>query len=118
MVRKRKKFDLNRMFIAQMRRIFWFYYRPKCLRYHRQDWKDESGKGLFWICKVCNTSLSNPKECQVDHIDPVKDTDTTSQSWDVYRDRLFVAPEQTQILCKPCHKSKTKAENERRKRDA
>jgi len=117
--RKRKTFNLNRMFIAQMRRIFWFYYRPKCLRYHRKDWADSEnhggGHGYYWVCKSHHGVMSKEKDCQVDHIEPVKDVETTNQSWDVYRERLFIKPEQTQILCKPCHKKKTQEENARRK---
>lgn len=120
MRRKRKEFNLNRMFIAQMRRIFWFYYRPKCLKYHRCDCNEYPKP--HWHCNMPHFTslLTVAKECQVDHKEPVEDTETTEQSWDVYRERLFVKPEQTQILCKPCHKIKTQAENkwrrERRKK--
>jgi len=112
MPRKRKKFDLRRALIAQARRIFWFYYRPKCLKYHAKT--DIKGR-TSWMCVVCMAVINEKKNAQVDHIVPVVDTETSARDWNVYYDRLFVEPEATQILCKPCHSAKTRAENARRK---
>lgn len=50
----------------------------------------------------------------VDHIEPVVDTSGFT-SWDSVISRLFCSVEGLQVLCKECHKVKTKQENEERK---
>lgn len=54
----------------------------------------------------------------VDHIDPVIPVDQTSVSWDMVIERLFCERENLQVLCKDCHKRKTRDENKKRKSHA
>jgi len=44
---------------------------------------------------------------QVDHIIPAG---TSLKGWDEFIDKLFIGEDGMQILCKPCHKVKTKKE--------
>lgn len=50
----------------------------------------------------------------VDHVEPVVSTSGFT-SWDSVISRLFCGVEGLQVLCKECHKVKTKQENEERK---
>lgn len=50
----------------------------------------------------------------VDHIEPVVPI-TGFTSWDVVISRMFCDVEGLQVLCKECHKIKTKEENAQRK---
>jgi hypothetical protein len=66
-------------------------------------------------CKICG-GLFGPREVALDHIDPVIDPEHGFIDWNTYIDRLFVAPEKYQVLCKAaCHKLKTAEENKIRK---
>lgn len=65
-------------------------------------------------CAACQKLFPN-KEVRVDHILPVVDPATGFTTWDDYIDRMFCGPEGLQILCKPCHKIKTQAENASRR---
>lgn len=104
--------QLRKEIINQMRRVFWYYFRPKCLKFYRL--KDE--QGFYWVCALgsCGARINLEKNAKVDHIQPVVDTETAEHSWDTYFIRLFVPPEKTQILCSVCHADKTKSENLRR----
>lgn len=64
-------------------------------------------------CANCHT-LYPAKSVAVDHIDSVVPTSGFS-GWDVVIARLFCPREGLQVLCKDCHKIKTKQENEERK---
>ena len=104
--------ELRKELIAQARRVFWYYFRPTCLKYHRKT----DIKGVkSWMCVGCMAVINEEKNAKVDHIQSVVDTETSERSWDIYYSRLFIKPEATQILCRVCHSAKTKIENERRK---
>lgn len=63
-------------------------------------------KARHFACACCKGSFP-AKEVQVDHIEPIgKDLD-----WNTFIERLFCEKENLQVLCKPCHKEKTKREN-------
>lgn len=49
---------------------------------------------------------------QIDHITPIA---INSESWDDYINRLLCPVEELQVLCKACHKIKTKEESEQSK---
>ena len=51
----------------------------------------------------------------IDHIDPVVDPERGFVDWDIYIARLFCSAENLQLLCEPCHKTKTDREREIRK---
>jgi len=103
--------ELKRELIAQMRRVFWYYYRPVHLKFYR----DRDEQGFYWACNSCVAIIRQEANAKVDHREPVKDTEVVEQSWDIYVERLFTLdPKKTQILCKPCHSGKSAAENARR----
>jgi len=49
-------------------------------------------------------------EIEVDHIIPIASTDGFT-TWDTFIERLFCDSDNLQVLCKACHKEKTKREN-------
>lgn len=64
-------------------------------------------------CNGCNGVF--PKaQVQVDHIIPVGFTKT----WDDYIERLYCEIENLQVLCKKCHKKKTKIDNQTNRKTA
>ena len=65
-------------------------------------------------CSSCKESFP-AKEVQVDHIEPVVDPKVGFVDWDTFISRLFCEAENLQVLCKPCHLSKTKLEKDERK---
>ena len=66
-------------------------------------------------CALCKEEFG-VKHIQVDHRNPVVDPYTGFTGWDNFIKRLFVDAEDLQILCKPCHKTKTAKENASRAR--
>ena len=61
------------------------------------------------MCKEEFTS----KDVEVDHINPVVSIQDGFIDWNEFIKRLYCGKENLQVLCKPCHKIKTK--NERKK---
>lgn len=57
-------------------------------------------------CSSCENWFK-ATEVQVDHIDPVG---SSKYGWDQFIERLFVGPENLQVLCKGCHNDKSKRE--------
>lgn len=58
-------------------------------------------------CAACEGEFPQ-SGVQVDHIEPVGST----SSWDEFIEKLFCEADNLQVLCKPCHKKKTKNELE------
>jgi 5-methylcytosine-specific restriction endonuclease McrA len=70
-----------------------------------------------WRCNLCNVYFAL-SEVDVDHIVPVGNTiPQTKQEFIISFDRLHCAESELQILCKSCHKNKTKDECVKRKGD-
>lgn len=67
-----------------------------------------------YACALCKQIVGR-KEIQIDHIEPVVDTTQGFVSWDEYIPRMFCEKKGYQVLCKPCHKGKTKEENMKRR---
>lgn len=65
--------------------------------------------GSRYKCAKCGGHFPS-SAVQVDHIVPVVATNSGFTSWDDYIDRLFCEKTNLQVLCKPCHKVKTKEE--------
>lgn len=65
-------------------------------------------------CAHCTDHFGR-KEIHKDHIKPVVPL-TGWDDWNGFINRLFCTADDLQILCKACHKKKTKAEGEVRKR--
>lgn len=55
-------------------------------------------------------------DVQVDHTDPVVCPKEGFKDWDTYIERMFCGVEKLQVLCKPCHKKKTAAEQKVRRK--
>lgn len=56
-------------------------------------------------CSKCSKLFSR-EMIQVDHIEPI----AGFKNWNEFIARLFVGPDKLQVLCKKCHKEKTKKE--------
>ena len=70
-------------------------------------------EGKHYLCAMCQGEYPSA-QVQVDHTVPVIDPDIGFISWDVFIDRLYCGHENLQVLCKPCHKEKSKLENKGR----
>lgn len=66
-------------------------------------------------CNSCLGENFGPTDIQLDHILPVIDEEIGFVDWNTYIDRLFCEEDNFQVLCKPCHASKTFFEQEIRK---
>ena len=71
-------------------------------------------KAKHYCCSDCG-ELFVLRDVQVDHIDPVVDPEVGCVDWETFIDRMFCETDNLQVLCKPCHKEKTKAETKVRK---
>jgi len=71
------------------------------------------GRGQY-KCNICE-GIFGPKQIQLDHIIPVIDEEVGFTDWNSYIERLFCDVNNFQILCKPCHSSKSFFENQIRK---
>lgn len=65
-------------------------------------------------CELCHAQVKR-QDLHGDHIEPVIEPEVGFVDFNTYINRLFLG--KIQAICKPCHKAKSKAENEiRRKR--
>jgi 5-methylcytosine-specific restriction endonuclease McrA len=62
-------------------------------------------------CAICKEEFPQ-KDVQVDHIEPVVDPTKGFKDWNTFIRRLFCAKKNLQVVCKPCHAIKTKAEKQ------
>ncbi len=65
-------------------------------------------------CATCE-GLFGPKEIQLDHKIPVVDEEVGFVDFNTYIERLFCDVDNFQVLCRPCHATKTFFEQEIRK---
>lgn len=63
------------------------------------------------VCDGCGAVVPETTSV-VDHSHPVIDPHVGFVSWDIYIARMFCEEEGFQILCKPCHDTKTKQERD------
>lgn len=72
--------------------------------------------GARYRCVECKKDFAS-KDVQVDHIAPVVPIGTLSKdmSWDEMVARIFCSVSNLQVLCKECHKEKSKEENAERR---
>lgn len=66
-----------------------------------------------YLCAACKVAFPQ-KDVEVNHITPVIPT-SGFDSWDGVIKRMFCEEHNLEVLCKPCHKTVTKLENEERK---
>jgi 5-methylcytosine-specific restriction endonuclease McrA len=101
--------------ISAMRRAFRRYPAYKqCLQNAKSEYHilSKHGKNLRRVqfeCASCRDKYSQ-KNIAVDHILPVVDPNSGFVDYDTYAKRLFCALDNLQILCKACHKTKSKTE--------
>lgn len=68
-----------------------------------------------YLCQSCKNEFV-AKDVEVNHIIPVIPI-SGFDDWGKTIERLFCEEDGLEVLCKPCHKSLTKQENEERKRN-
>lgn len=73
------------------------------------EYKAQVGRGKYQ-CAKC-PSIVKRKQYDIDHIEPVQPVDQPQIDVNTFVERLYCPAENLQLLCKPCHKEKTKAEN-------
>ncbi len=100
--------NLKGFVIAMLRRASYRWPpRSQVLRAARR------GRGKY-ECVLCGPAITHGrKEVQVDHKVPVIPL-TGWDTFDAFIERLFCDVAGLQVLCKPCHSVKTKAENAKR----
>lgn len=59
---------------------------------------------LWWVCAKCGREEREENLVQVDHIEEIG---SFQGCWDDYVHRVYCRPENLQVLCLTCHKSKT-----------
>jgi 5-methylcytosine-specific restriction endonuclease McrA len=74
--------------------------------------KARIARGMY-TCNMCK-QIVGAKEIKIDHINPVIPIDGF-KDWDDVVKRLFCEEDGFQAICKPCHDTKTKEENSKRK---
>lgn len=83
-----------------------------------KGYKDPKRKAVkFWVkCEECK-KMEAKSNVQVDHKDPLIPIHSSLEEmdWDELINRLWCKEENLSILCRPCHFSKTKAENKERR---
>lgn len=115
----KKPKPLKSWLIPQLRKIS-RYWPQKHVAINESKVKVEAGKfqngnikyKTLMKCAGC-TDLFERDEIQVDHIIPVANIDGFT-NWEDYITKLFCDASNLQVLCKPCHLSKTIVENDER----
>lgn len=70
---------------------------------------------MHYKCACCGEDFP-VKEVQVDHKEPLVPTDgTATNDWNVIISRALPEIDGLQVLCKNCHKDKTRMENDERR---
>ena len=65
-----------------------------------------------YTCAECGEEKLGRKDVAVDHIDPIVDPAVGFTSFDDWVERCFVEVGGYQVLCSPCHTSKSNTEKE------
>lgn len=71
-------------------------------------------EAMHYRCAACGNDFPM-KQVQVDHKKPVVDLKKGFVDWNTFIDRLYVEARKLQVLCKPCHKAKSKEERTQRR---
>ncbi len=75
---------------------------------------------VFYKCEACSQLAKTQgndeyPQVDIDHIEPVIPIDRPLESWNEFIVRLFCSPDNLSALCRPCHLTKSKAENAKRR---
>jgi len=103
---------VNKMWqkLAGRCRTYWRYYDPqrrKCIKLA------SSKDGKTRLCAHCE-KFKQPYDCQVDHIVPIGKGPKTLIEFVRWLKKLCCPVKNLQVLCKPCHKKKTKKERKKK----
>lgn len=80
------------------------------LKLHRIEWKNGNRKRVSYKCKAC-TKLFSSKDIQVDHIVPIGNGVYEGiEDAKRFAELVYCSYDNLQILCKECHKVKSKEE--------
>jgi 5-methylcytosine-specific restriction endonuclease McrA len=125
--KKKRTWNLQAAVYSALRRIFRTYpaYQD-CRNRVKEEYFIKSKKGkpmrrVRFVCELCGTKVTNKKIC-CDHIEPVipieglKKQANGLPDFNQYIDRLFCGPENLQVICEKCHKSKSAEESKARKK--
>lgn len=82
----------------------------------KKDGSISKRPNVVYLCNICK-KYHKLSDIQVDHIKPVipLNRPALSMSFDEIAERLFCSEDNLQVLCKKCHKKKSKEENNIRK---
>lgn len=73
---------------------------------------DKTGRiAKHYTCNACKKEFTS-KDVEVDHIISVVDPIIGFVDWNTFIERLYCPAENLQVLCKVCHKLKTKRERD------
>ena len=112
-VKKKKTFNRKSWIVSQLRRISYRYpARSEAKR------RANVGRGLY-KCEMCgksdlkpaNKRLKKKAEFALDHIEPVVSVRDGFINWHEFIERLLCEAEGYQLICIPCHDSKTMVED-------
>lgn len=105
-MRKKKKYDLDKRFVAWLRREWWFRCETRKEALKKAQ-KDAQFGSAMWECSKCVQKFV--KVC-VDHIKPVgRPKDKKGKlDWNELRDRMWFG--KMQVLCSKHHNEKTQKE--------
>jgi 5-methylcytosine-specific restriction endonuclease McrA len=67
--------------------------------------KKSGRQANHYLCAACEETYPST-QVQVDHKEPIG----PNLGWDLFIEALFCEADNLQVLCKPCHKKKTKKE--------
>lgn len=102
-----------------LRRV-WQYYPEKDKAFERAKRLPEGGSRYWYECAMCLKLFPRRKDMDVDHIEPVGPMPGSRNApphltWHEPMEKLFAPAEGYQVLCKKCHKDKSRNERKRPK---
>lgn len=109
-MRKKRVYNLQRLIIGALRKIFW--YSPL-----RREALEQAKSGMLYKCAITKKKFP-VNEVTVDHVDPVVDPKVGFVDWNTFIARLFCNVSNLQVLSKKAHSEKTKREKKERANEA
>jgi hypothetical protein len=107
--------QIQKYIFQHLRRIWGWDPARKAAKARALAGKDKSGNHLF-RCEQCNAQPLARTEVEIDHIVSVMPPTGWDEDWTGYINRMFCPAEGLRVLCKPCHRPKSNAENESRRK--